>query len=305
MKGTRVWRAINVGLVAAAYGISTPAIGFGQERVRVTLPEETIVGVVTKMSPEVLELALRGGGSRVFSRDAVLRTERGFQRDQRHRGYLLGSALGWVAGVGVVFGALDNDPDGNNLWLLATPLGLMAGGYVGYRIGASRERVAWERIPSWTGGPVRVTFSDSERIVGEVSRITRDGIELLLPGGPRLVPTGDIARIERRTVQRQWKRGFVVGASVGGGIGLLLVPFGYGYDPPSLGEITALKVLLTSTMGAFYGFLGAAVGGLFKLEGWEPVRRGPRRAATPGLLARMHTLPNGNSSLLVGAKLRF
>ncbi|MDE2873496.1 MAG: hypothetical protein OXQ94_17615 [Gemmatimonadota bacterium] len=304
MEGTRVWRAINVGLVAAACGISTPAIGFGQERVRVTLPGETIVGVVTRMSPGVLELGIPGGGSREFSRNEVLRTERGFQRDQWHRGYLLGSALGWVAGVGVAFSALDNDPNGNNLWVLATPLGFMAGGYVGYRIGASRKRDAWETVPSWTGGPVRVTLSDSEKVVGEVSRITRDGLELLLPGGPRFVAMGDVARIERRTVRRQWKRGFVVGASVGGGIGLLLIPFGYGHDP-SLGDIIGTKVLLTSTMAAFYGFLGAAVGGLFELEGWEPVRRGPRRDATPGLLARMHTLPNGDSSLLLGAKLQF
>ena len=299
-----MWNRINVWLVAAACGMSMPAAGLGQERVRVTLPGETVVGVVTRMSPDVLALGLEGGGSRVFSRDEVLRTERGFERDQWHRGYLLGSFLGWVAGASVAYGGIGSDAEGNSLWALATPIGFIAGGIAGSRIGGSRKREAWETVRGWTGDPVRVTLSDSERIVGVVSRISRDGFELLLPGGPRLVAAGDVSLIERRTVQRQWKRGFVTGASAGGAIGLLLTPFGFGYDP-SVGNIIGSKVLWVSLFGSFYGFAGAAVGGLFEREGWGPVRSLPRSPVTPGLLARMHTLPNGNSSLLVGARLQF
>lgn len=62
-----VRRAIDVGLIAATCCMSMPTAGFGQERVRVTLPGETIVGVVTQLSPDALELVLPGGGSRVLS----------------------------------------------------------------------------------------------------------------------------------------------------------------------------------------------------------------------------------------------
>lgn len=300
-----MWRAINAGLVAVACGISTPATGLGQERVRVTLPGETIVGVVTQMSPDVLELGLPSGGSREFSRNEVLRTERGFQRDRWDRGYLLGSILGWGGGAAVAVGGLGKNADGNGLWVLATPLGVVAGGYIGSRIGASRKREVWETVPSWTGGPVRVTLSDSEMVVGVVSRITRDGLELLLPGGRRFVALGEVARIERRTAQRQWKRGFVVGAAAGGALGLLF-PFVSGTDEDvSIGDRIVGTVASVTILGPFLGFYGALVGGLFKREGWEPTQAHARRfgAVTPRPLARMHTLPNGNVGLLLGAQL--
>ena len=293
-------------LVVAACGMATPAAGLAQERVRVTLPEEMVVGVVSQMSPDVLELGLVGGGSRKFSRNEVLRTERGFQRDRWPGGYLLGSVLGWAGGAAVALG-LGKNADHNDLWVLATPIGVMAGGYVGSRIGASRKREVWETVPSWTGGPVRVTLSDSERVVGVVSRITRDGLELWLPGGPRFVAMADVARIERRTVQRQWKRGLVVGAVAGAAIGLLGVPIGATDEDPSTGEMIAAKLVFASMIGPFFGFCGALVGGLAEREGWETTQAQARRfgALTPRPLARMHTLPNGDSSLLLGATVRF
>ena len=76
---------------------------------------------------------------------------------------------------------------------------------------------------------VRVTLSDSRRIVGVVSRVTPDGLEVLLPGGPQFVAMGDVARIERRTARRQWKPGFLAGAAVGGALGSLIA-FGSGLD---------------------------------------------------------------------------
>ena len=180
----------------------------------------------------------------------MLRTERGFQRDRWHRGYLLGSVLGWAGGAAVAVG-LGKNADHNDLWVLATPIGVMAGGYVGSRIGASRKREVWETVPSWTGGPVRVTLSDSERVVGVVSRITRDGLELLLPEGPRFVAMANVARIERRTVQRQWKRGLVVGAVAGAAIGLLGVPIGATDEDPSTGELIAAKMAIATMVGPF------------------------------------------------------
>lgn len=303
MEGAGVGRAIDVGLIAATCCIFMPTSGFGQERVRVTLPGETVVGVVTQLNPYVLELELPGGGSRMFSKDEVLRTERGFLRNRWHLGYLLGTVAGYATGVAVAYAYGVQDPEASGLWGFAAPLGLMAGGYVGFRLGASRKWEAWETVPGWTGDPVRVTLSDSERVEGALERITQYGLEVLLPGGPRLVAAGDVARFERPTVQRQWKRGFIVGAAAGGSIGLLLTPFGFEEDP-SLAEVIGSKVLWVSTFGSFYGFLGAAVGGLFKREGWEPVQSWRRSAVKPRLLVGVHAGPTGNSSFLLGARLQ-
>ena len=299
----RVRRAIDVGLIAATCCMSMPTAGFGQERVRVTLPGETIVGVVKQLSPDALELVLPGGGSRVLSRDEVLRMERGFLRNRQHSGYLLGSAVGLGAGTATWF-ALSGDESSGGSWILAQTLGLVAGGIAGSWFGASRKGEAWETVRGWTGEPVRVTLAGSERIVGVVSRITREGLELAVPGGLRSVATGDVARIERRTVRRQWKRGFAVGASAGGAVGLLMARF-FVSDDRSTGEEVALGLLVASSYVGSFGFLGATVGGLFKREGWEPVQDWPRNAVTPRLLAGMHTLPDGSSGFLLGARLRF
>ena len=293
-----MWNRINVCLVAAACGMSLPTAGLGQERVRVTLPGEEVVGVITRMNPDVLELGLAGGGSRVLPRDGVLGMERGFVRNQWHWGYVLGSVAGYGAGVAAFFAGEEKLGD-NAVYF--TPLGLIAGGIAGSWIGASRKREVWK--PGWTGDRVRVTLSDSERIVGTVSHVTRDGLEVMLPGGPRFVAMGDVSRVERRTAQRQWKPGFVVGATAGGALGLL-VEFGVREDDASTGKY-ADRLFWTATFGAVYGVVGTVLGGLFKREGWETVQSWPGSAGTPRILARMHTLPNGNSSLLVGARLQF
>ena len=295
-----MWSRMNAWLVVATCGMGMPTAGVGQERVRVTLPGEAVVGVVTRMNPDVLELGLSGGASRVISRDDVLGMERSFVPNQWHWGYLLGSVAGYGAGVAAFF-AVEDDLDDNAVFV--TPLGLIAGGIAGSWIGASRKRAVWKPVPEWTGDRVRVTLSDSERIVGSVSRVARDGLEVLLPRGPRLVAMGDVARIERRTVRRQWKPGFVVGAAAGGVLGLLIA-FGAGEDDASIGE-SAGSLFLMSTFSAFYGFAGTLVGGLFKREGWETVQGGPGNATTSTLLVGPRTMPNGNSGFVLGAKLQF
>ena len=113
-----------------------PAGAAAQQRVRLTLPLDTLAGVVTRMSADQVELSLEGGGSRVFRRDEVLRMERGVE----HRLGPIGSLLGFVAG-GVAL-ALADPP--------FVPLGLIGGGLVGYGIGSSKTLVVWETVPGWT-----------------------------------------------------------------------------------------------------------------------------------------------------------
>ncbi len=46
-----MWSRINVWLVVATCGMGIPTAGVGQERVRVTLPGEAVVGVGTRTMP--------------------------------------------------------------------------------------------------------------------------------------------------------------------------------------------------------------------------------------------------------------
>jgi len=222
--------------------------------------------------------------------------ERGFLRSRWHQVYLLGSLVGHGAGIAVSLG--DDRYFGDEFFAL--PLGLIGGGIAGSVIGALSKREVWETVQDWTADPVRVTLSGSERVVGVVSEVSRAGLELWLPGGSRLVAADEMARIERRTVRRQWRRGFMVGAVVGGVFGLLVVPIGW-YS----GEIIALRALSASSFGAVFGCFGTLVGGLFKREGWEPVQGRPARTLEPRLLLDAHTVPGGGPGILLGAKFRF
>lgn len=162
----------------------------------------------------------------------------------------------------------------------------------------------WEAVPEWTDERVRVTLSDSQRIVGVVSRITPDGVEVLLPGGARLVATSDAVRMERRTARRQWKPGFVAGAAAGGALGALITVGIVGTGLDSARDQIAVLTLMSYCTG-FYGFAGMLIGGLIKREGWEPVPGWDGFAATPRLLVGPRTMPNGDSSFVLGVAMRF
>ncbi|MDE2796292.1 MAG: hypothetical protein OXL34_15855 [Gemmatimonadota bacterium] len=154
------------------------------------------------------------------------------------------------------------------------------------------------------GDHVRVMLSEWVWAEGVVVRITPDELELSLPWGhSRRLASTEVQRIEQGVLQRQWKRGFLVGTAVGGALGLL-APVGFTGDV-KYGEIIQAKLILMPMFAAFYGMVGAAVGGLFKREVWTPVQGWPRSAGTPRLLMGPHNMPNGNASFVLGAKLRF
>lgn len=139
-------RSVRMLLIAIACSGAIPAAGFGQERVRLTLPSGTITGVVTRMSPQELELNLDGGGSRVMFRHEVLQLERSTVHDYAFPGYLLGSWLGYLGGFTAAEVLHRIRPDGD--WWLATPAGLILGGVAGFVIG-SKKREVWKIVPNW------------------------------------------------------------------------------------------------------------------------------------------------------------
>lgn len=155
------------------------------------------------------------------------------------------------------------------------------------------------------GERVRVTLADPLTFEGVVTRITPDQLELSLPwGDSRVVATGDVLRIERRAGRRHWKRGFLVGATVGASMAFV-VQFGYAGSRPPFAEQLAYRLLLAAYVAPVFGMVGAAVGGLIKREGWAPVQGWPLSGTTPGLRLGMHTMPEGSAVLALGMELRF
>ena len=153
------------------------------------------------------------------------------------------------------------------------------------------------------GERVRVSLADPPRFEGVVTRIAEDELELSSPwGDSRVVATGDVLLLERRAGRRQWKRGFLVGATVGAAWVWVV---GYAADPPPLGERIAERLLLTPFGAAGCGVIGAAVGGLIKREGWVPVAGWPRSGMTPEPLVEMRPTPGESHALGLGVRLRF
>lgn len=157
------------------------------------------------------------------------------------------------------------------------------------------------------GDRVRVTIPEPLMFEAVVTRITPDELELALPGGEsRVVATRDILLLERRGGRRQWKAGFVVGASFGAAIAL---PQGHAYaegdGPPSLGELIARKLVFVAVLAPIFGAAGTLVGGAVMLPGWQPVAGWPRSGITPRLHAEMRTMPGGRPVAELGMRLRF
>lgn len=171
----------------------------------------------------------------------------------------------------------------------------------------------WIPMPSaasaqLVGDRVRVTIPEPLMFEAVVTRITPDELELALPGGEsRVVATRDILRLERRGGRRQWKAGFVVGATLGAAMVLPLGGYAYAEPdgPPSLGELIAFKAVVVAYVAPIFGAVGTLVGGVIKLPGWQPISGWPRSGIPPGLHAEMRTLPGGRPVAELGMRLRF
>lgn len=155
------------------------------------------------------------------------------------------------------------------------------------------------------GDRVRVTLSDTRWTVGVVTQIDPDELEISLSDGrSRVLAAGDVVRIERRTGQRHWKKGFMIGAAAGGMFALTFPVVTTGEDV-SLGDYIGIRVILVSIAVPLHGAVGTLIGGLIKTEGWERLEGWPRSRVRPGLFVDMGAMPDGSPALRFGAKLRF
>ena len=82
-------------IIAVACVTVTPHSMSGQEtgdRLRVTLGSHWVVGEAVRVSPGQLELAVAGGGSRVFGGDGITQVERIVRKSQGKLGFAIGGA---------------------------------------------------------------------------------------------------------------------------------------------------------------------------------------------------------------------
>ena len=161
------------------------------------------------------------------------------------------------------------------------------------------------------GDRVRVLVS-GQSIVGEVTSMDGQGIQLLRDGRHQTFVPGDITRLERSDgVQSRWKKGLYYGATVGAGAGVLYGRLVGETCDVLIGETkecteVGIKVAIVAglTWGAIGGGLGAGVGALIRRETWTAIPIGGTMVdLSPVVTPRLG--PNGQSALLLGARIRF
>lgn len=145
--------------------LQMPTAAAGQfvgERVRVTLASDWMVGRVTAIGQDEVELILGDGREVAVARDEIRRVERSIVRRQSTKGLVIGATPGVLLTV-VGFCCLD-DSSSDSIKLSASDkekgvIGgvLLAGlgGLVGIGIGALIRREGWEAIPGWDMGGVK------------------------------------------------------------------------------------------------------------------------------------------------------
>lgn len=149
-------------IVALACVMLIPVSTSGQEvgeRIRVTLGANWVEGEVVRVSPGQLELAVAGGGSRVFTADVITQLERMVRKSQGKRGFVIGGGVGWVLGGAFLSWAaesLESDlttfSDKVGYFAIAAPVFGLPCGLIGAIIGSRIKRERWETVPGWGGG---------------------------------------------------------------------------------------------------------------------------------------------------------
>ena len=161
------------------------------------------------------------------------------------------------------------------------------------------------------GDRVRVLVS-GESIVGEVTSMDGQRIQLLRDGRHQTFAPGEITRLERSVgVQSRWKKGLYYGGIVGVGAGVLYGRLVGETCDVLLGENkecteAGIKVAIVAglTWGAIGGGLGAGVGALIRRETWTAMPVGGTKVGLSPFIASQLG-PNGQSTLLLGAHIRF
>ena len=160
------------------------------------------------------------------------------------------------------------------------------------------------------GDRVRVLVS-GQSIVGEVTSMDGQGIQLLRDGRHQTFVPGDITRLERSDgVQSRWKKGLYYGGALGAGAGVLYGRVGetcdvlFGATDECTEVVVEVAIVAGLIGGAIGGVLGAGVGALIRREAWTAIPVGGTMVRLSPVVG--HRLgPNGQSALLLGAHITF
>lgn len=156
-------RSVAAVLTAAVFCALAPSESVGQDtaasrllgsRVRLStvVRPEPVVGEVTQLSADSVQVTSPSGETSIFAHDQVVLWERSRGQVSRAR-----SGMAWGAGLGFLTGAVGGvmlvneicgscDPDYAEGIALVGGAGLLAGGLVGLVVGSAWSREDWEQV---------------------------------------------------------------------------------------------------------------------------------------------------------------
>ena len=313
-----------VAMAMAMIAISlTPYHGVAQnvgDRVRVTIGDTTVIGDVTRVSQDGLDVDMEDARSRTISFSDVTLLERG-----RIGGvdWKVGLASGVIAAAAGAGWCVNSDQCALTDFDLGTWMefgGTLA--LVG--LAGSPKSWEWETIPPGlpaltvpnTGVRVRVT-SGAVTLVGELASLSQNELSLNVGGGgSRSMPLSQVQVLERSLgTGTHWQRGLLIGLAGGASVAatyilsknsddipcaILLPIICWFFLPPlDAGE----PFLVTSGLG----LVGLGIGALMKTESWETIVD-----SNPGSPANKRLRPlvdlryhEGRFGLVLGGHIRF
>ncbi len=327
-------------IVLAVVTVSTPlraqVVG---DRVRLFTADTTIIGQITGLRDEGFELA-----SDELRRSFAYRDLDRLEVSHGMRSHWArGAALGGVGGAVVGFTRLrEDDRAGLCLLLMIVPPLLvfcgeaivesfgppiLIGGVAGAAAGLLFKHESWEPVSvedlvvsdeepvfsdevlslrgdSSGGDRVRVSV-DGIRLIGRVTVVSQDGLELVQGDLRRSFAYRDIDRLERSIGMRsRWKAGLGLGL-LGGFIAHPTVKGAWGcLQNEWRGQSCQEKKKGGLTWIGMGGLLGLGVGALMKREAWERIGPWDDTAGISPIVAPHRGL-DGRHALLLGARIEF
>lgn len=302
-------KGLAAAVVTLAIGMCPFRVGAQQvgDRVRVALPDATVVGEVVAQNAASIGIALEDGTVLSANHSEVFRLQRSFPR-----GWV------WVAGVGVGLGVgclLSGCEDAS--WTDADAWTMPGiGAVAGFAVTALGGFELWEDIPfpdrpegPIVGDRVRVALPDMT-IEGNVTSIGHRGFEVAgQDGSVQSVDRSRVLRLEERVAsRRRWPEGLAAGfvpslayllgkffTQAGNALGCA---FTLGYEPIceelGLGDGERLFV-------AAVPIAGLAIGWTQRTVAWERIEpRSPGSQLTPTIDVGIGT--SGQPVVLLGAR---
>ena len=298
--------SIALTVAAAANPLRAQVIG---DRVRLFTADTTAIGEIVRLDDEGFELAndqLR----RFFAYQDLDSLEVSGRLSSQ---WLLGSVLGLVAGMWVgdlVAGEAESGTRKD--WV--SPVSGVVGGVLGGTLGFRLKHETWQPVllpddtvtvgfadePIFVGRDRLRVSVDGNRLIGQLTAVTGEGLELTQGGMRRSFAYRDIDSLERSVGMRfPWKMGVGLGL-LGGAVAFRTYYGAWGCADDPICKDNPMSAWIAS--GGALGLAAAAV--MMRRESWESI---PLRDDVVGLslIVTPHRGPGGRYGLLLGTRIEF